>query len=59
MGRTACTEPQCLYKGTLYQEQTQNLQVPRIIQVSDIKNITDWQLLRFTRKNKRVKILCM
>jgi len=27
--------------------------------VSDIKNITDWQLLRFTRKNKRVKILCM
>jgi len=39
----------------MYQEQTQNLLwVPRIIQVTDVKNITD---LRFTRKNRRIQIL--
>jgi len=30
-----------------------------IIQVTDIKNITDWQLLWFTRKNRCIQILFM
>ena len=54
MGRTACTEPQCLYKGALYPY------LPKFlfrIQVEDIKILFSQIREVFTRTDERVSTL--
>ena len=41
MGRTACTEPQCLYKGTLYLYLYQNSIVLKKLKLERLANNRD------------------
>ena len=41
MGRTACTEPQCLYKGALYGHIMDDVLIARILTVYIIRNLQD------------------
>jgi len=54
MGRTACTEPQCLYKGALYLFYYFKLAKPTFRQVSEYLRHHDGQVRPGTRTSTSV-----